>query len=351
MFKDIPIVSVIVPVYNNVLYIKACLDSILAQKIVGEFEVICVNDGSIDGSGNIINRFAEKYRNIRVIHKENAGLSSARNVGLDNAQGKYVIFVDGDDRLGGPKGYEGDEIQSLITPMKDGVQLVIGNLSVVYEANEYMREADEKYYKLPFIGRYDIKPVDLGKIHVSSCSKCFDREIIEKYNLRFPQGLHFEDAYWCSCYSAVAPKSFGIKKDIYTYFRHNNGIMNSVFNDGNTELAWQHSLIAEKVYDFYKENNLLSKKGMNEWIVEMFESFCNFSRWHCKPSDELLIMAHMGELLRKNDIDCGQSVFLRGMKEGKISAFREYLDGDNVFRTEKFGLLQKIKFILKGKCF
>lgn len=91
-----PLVSVIVPVYNAEKYIEKCLDSILNQTFK-DFEVVIVDDGSTDCSGIIADTFAEKYDNVKVFHKENQGLISARIDGLKYAQGKYIAFVDADD--------------------------------------------------------------------------------------------------------------------------------------------------------------------------------------------------------------------------------------------------------------
>ncbi len=91
-------ISVIVPVYNVENYIKECLDSILSQSFQS-FELILVDDGSTDGSGRICDEYKEKDSRIRVFHKENRGLSSARNKGIDEAKGEYLCFVDSDDTI------------------------------------------------------------------------------------------------------------------------------------------------------------------------------------------------------------------------------------------------------------
>lgn len=93
-----PSVSIIVPVYNTAKYLHRCLDSILQQSFK-DFEVLLVDDGSTDNSGEICDEYAAKDSRIRVFHKENGGVSSARNVGLDNAVGEWVTFVDSDDEL------------------------------------------------------------------------------------------------------------------------------------------------------------------------------------------------------------------------------------------------------------
>lgn len=88
--------SVIVPVYNIEQYISQCITSILEQSL-GDFELIIIDDGSTDGSGKICDIFAASDNRVRVLHKENGGLSDARNEGLMNAKGDYVVFIDGDD--------------------------------------------------------------------------------------------------------------------------------------------------------------------------------------------------------------------------------------------------------------
>lgn len=94
-----PTISVIVPVYNVEKYLRCCVDSILAQTFT-DIEVILVDDGSTDSSGAICDEYAQKDSRVRVFHKENGGVSSARNLGLDEAKGKWIAFVDSDDYIG-----------------------------------------------------------------------------------------------------------------------------------------------------------------------------------------------------------------------------------------------------------
>lgn len=94
-----PKISVIVPVYNAEKYLHRCIDSILAQTFT-DFELLLIDDGSKDSSGAICDEYAEQDPRVRVFHKENGGVSSARNVGLDNAKGEWVTFCDSDDWVG-----------------------------------------------------------------------------------------------------------------------------------------------------------------------------------------------------------------------------------------------------------
>ena len=93
-----PSVSVIVPVYNAENTLRACVDSVLAQT-AADFELILIDDGSRDASGLICDAYAEQDERIRVIHQKNAGVSAARNAGMDQARGEYVLVVDSDDSM------------------------------------------------------------------------------------------------------------------------------------------------------------------------------------------------------------------------------------------------------------
>ena len=93
-----PKVSFIVPVYNAGKYLHRCIDSLMQQSFT-DFEVLLVDDGSSDDSGKICNDYAAKDERVKVFRKVNGGVSSARNLGLDNASGEYISFVDADDYL------------------------------------------------------------------------------------------------------------------------------------------------------------------------------------------------------------------------------------------------------------
>ena len=90
--------SIIVPVYNAEYYLRKCLNSIMSQQTSYSYEVICVNDGSKDNSISILEEFQQKFPNIVIFNQENAGISAARNKGIELANGKYLAFVDNDER-------------------------------------------------------------------------------------------------------------------------------------------------------------------------------------------------------------------------------------------------------------
>lgn len=116
------LISVIVPIYNTEKYLRRCVDSILAQSYI-DFELLLVNDGSVDGSAKICDEYAEADSRVRVFHKTNGGVSSARSLGLDNARGEWIAFVDSDDCID-------EHFLSVMTEnMSPDVDLIISSVS------------------------------------------------------------------------------------------------------------------------------------------------------------------------------------------------------------------------------
>ena len=93
-----PEITIIVPVYNTESFLHKCINSILSQSYTN-FELLLINDGSSDKSGEICDKFALKDDRIKVFHKKNGGVSSSRNLGINNAQGKWIMFIDSDDEI------------------------------------------------------------------------------------------------------------------------------------------------------------------------------------------------------------------------------------------------------------
>ena len=109
-----PLLSVIIPIYNVEKYLRQCIESVIQQHIK-DMELILVDDGSIDSSPQICDDYANKYNSVKVIHKTNGGASSARNLGLKNAKGEYIIFLDSDDWWN-----PSVSVETIVKTMQDG---------------------------------------------------------------------------------------------------------------------------------------------------------------------------------------------------------------------------------------
>ena len=179
-------ISVIVPVYKTEEYLKRCVDSILASTYEN-LEVILVDDGSPDNSGKICDEYAKKDTRVRVIHKENGGLSSARNAGLDIATGDYITFVDSDDYI------SNDIYEKLITCMVGEISIAKMVICPVDESGEKKEEII--YPPKHLIGKVTatqlMQAVCERQIGTSACSCLFRMEVFE--NLRFDEERLNED--------------------------------------------------------------------------------------------------------------------------------------------------------------
>ena len=119
-------ISIVIPVYNTAQYLPRCIESVLNQSF-RDFELLLVDDGSTDGSGDICDRYENKDNRIRVFHKKNGGVSSARNLGIVNAFGEWLLFVDSDDEI------LPNALQTLVDCISDDVDSVLGGIVEVNE--------------------------------------------------------------------------------------------------------------------------------------------------------------------------------------------------------------------------
>lgn len=184
-----PKISVIVPVYKAEKYLHRCVDSILAQTFI-DFEVLLIDDGSPDRSGEICDEYAVKDPRVRVFHKENGGVSSARQSGIDNAQGEYTIHADPDDWV------EPNMLEELYAKAKeDDADMVICD----YYVNNVERQIYEKQ-EPSGLGHETVLCELFQQLHGSCCNKLVKRACYIKYNVQFDIELSFcEDLYFHAC--------------------------------------------------------------------------------------------------------------------------------------------------------
>lgn len=201
--------SVIIPVYNVKAYLKQCVDSILVQDFI-DYELILVDDGSTDDSGEICDEYKKNDSRIMVIHKKNGGLSEARNVGLDIASGNYVWFVDSDDYL-----LEKTAFGTVADIIKKK------NADVVFFSYKKFYENSGKYSKSIYadiLENTDIREcIRLNAYKALAWNKVTRLSQINKYNMRFPVGCTGEDLAWCADLLAYADKIVLCKNDLMAY--------------------------------------------------------------------------------------------------------------------------------------
>lgn len=215
-----PLISVIIPVYNVEAHLEKCLESVSKQTL-RDIEIICVNDGSTDGSAAILQKFSEKDKRFVVITRKNQGLSVARNVGLAHSNAKYIAYVDSDDFV------HPEFLQKLYSVANEYRADIVGcNFAKIY-ADENLPElqnAKPKVY-VPAL------PVLLNRknfIHFNVWNKLYTKKIIS--DIDFVAGIYFEDWVYNSCVFAKAQKFVWIDEKLYGYRISENSIMRSRFN-------------------------------------------------------------------------------------------------------------------------
>ena len=208
--------SIIIPIYNVEKYLKESIDSVLAQDFT-DYEIILVNDGSTDNSPAICDEYAEKYTQIKVIHKANGGLSDARNFGIKKAQGDYLIFLDSDDFWNGVIILS--EINQIIK--KNNPDLIIHELSCFYNSEKIIprKFKTKETQKFSYDLKKDLKYLVNNDIYYAAAwNKIIKSEIIKANQLYFPKGKIHEDVAWCA---DIIPyvSSYSLYKNPFYYYR------------------------------------------------------------------------------------------------------------------------------------
>lgn len=226
-----PKVSIIVPVYKAEAYLHRCIDSLLNQTFQ-DYEILLIDDGSPDCSGEICDEYAEKDNRIRVFHKENGGVSSARNLGINNSRGEWICFVDSDDWL--DSNYIINFINLIIA--NNLCEIAIQGFIRVDELNS--KEINKVVFpKISFKSNYElIKYIEeTPNVHNGYLwHKCFKKDIIDRYNISFKEGLSFaedglfiyeylkytKNSYFSSqvgYYHGIRPNTLTTLKPIYSF--------------------------------------------------------------------------------------------------------------------------------------
>lgn len=214
--------TIIIPVYNVETYIEKCIDSILIQKL-DNYEIVLIDDGSTDNSGNICDKYANKYNNIRTIHQNNKGLSGARNTGIREAKGEYLMFVDSDDFIN-----KKVALKETIAQLREDV--IQFKWIYFYENKNKYRyfKENELYHNIDFEDLL-FKKVQDGTISTSACNKIVRRDIIIDNNIFFDEELLSEDIDWSLKLYLHIKSLKVINQDIYVYRQQRAGsITNSI---------------------------------------------------------------------------------------------------------------------------
>ena len=244
-----PTFTVIVPIYKVEKYIAKCITSILNQTFK-DFELICVDDCSPDNSIKIVEELTKDDSRVKLLRQSvNKGVSAARNLGLDNATGKYVMFCDSDDW------YEPDCLEVVKREFE-----LRNTTTIWYDSYKYLDKSQRREDR-PILrnrrGYLVIQPDNLMWYSDYHWVKAYTRESIEKYHIRFPEGIVFEEGEFYFKYFTYYPRTYIIENCLYNYrIREGSIVTNAqkgIVDIGNIYTVMYH------MRDFYIENNLYDK--------------------------------------------------------------------------------------------
>lgn len=214
---DNPVVSVIVPVYNVEAYLRRCVDSVLAQTLT-DIEIILVDDGSPDNCPAICDEFTGKDNRVKAIHQKNAGLSGARNTGLDTAKGEYVAFVDSDDYIA-PEMFD----NMLNALLKEDADISICGFQRVDENNRSRGEGNSvPFCVLTGMDALEELYTPNYQYFTIACNKLFKRSLFD--TICFPADKLFEDGYAAFRYYYASKRVVCLPECFYYYFTRGNSI-------------------------------------------------------------------------------------------------------------------------------
>lgn len=244
------IISVIVPVYNTAKYIRSCVESILAQTI-NDFELILVDDGSVDGSEKICDEYSNKYSNVFSLHQNNQGVSSARNLGIENASGDYIVFVDSDDWV------EPDYLEILLGNMTQG------GLSVCrLEESNKSQEHGRMPTQFLSVTEAQISAFSCNGMQGFPVTKMFDRKLLLRSHVWFDETIGIcEDVLFVVQYLKYTYGSIIFTDSaLYHYRKMPNGSTNNRYKKGV-------KLQKKQLTEFYAIDNC-KQYLVADWRVE-----------------------------------------------------------------------------------
>jgi len=295
-------ISIIIPVYNSEKYIEKCLRSIMAQTM-RDIEILCIDDGSTDGSAAIMKKLSEIDPRIRIYGQKKSGPAAARNLGLVNASGKYLMFCDSDDT------YNADMCETMHREITENdVDCVCCRAALVFEVDDagYKKWQDDGYYdNFGLLGVYD---TDNGKIlmsvNVLLWSKIFKRDVVSRFGISFPAGYKCDDDAFFYQYYTVTRRIKFIDCVLYNYLQRENSIMSNIYAKRSRD--YFDAVYATKYYyDFICRHGIADYKRSLLCMLKMLDSVKWYVNNFCdNDADREKVAALLNEFFPEKYLDC-----------------------------------------------
>lgn len=271
-------ISVIIPVYNTEKYISECLDSVISQNKI-DVEIICIDDGSIDGSLDVLKEYECKYDNLTVISQKHLGQSIARNKGIELAKGEYISFLDSDDM------YKNNALHKLYTcASANELDLLSFDTELIYE-DYRLKDKQDEYYKRRenYCGIYDGKTLLCqfvnNKEYIDSAGLLLiKKELLSVYYISFYPGIYYEDSLFCLECFVHAKRVMHESTTAYIYRIRTNSTMTALPTIYNVRS--KIIVFVETLKLFFKLEN--DTKDFNEVIIKILNQMVEGIRYYEK---------------------------------------------------------------------
>ncbi len=244
---NIPVFSVIIPVYNTEAYLPRCVSSVLEQTF-GDLEIILVDDGSPDGCPVLCDAYADQDPRVKVIHKKNGGLSDARNAGIRAAAGEYILLLDSDDYL------ERDACQRLLPAARTHSDILIGKW--IQNAEETANASGEPFLKVWNSRAYLKAKTRAAHFQMAAVLYIHNREFLLRNELEFKFGIRHEDDEFTPRAFLAASSAVETNVEFYRYIIRENSITTQKDLRKNDEDLFQTCIALERQYSALDDEQL-----------------------------------------------------------------------------------------------
>ena len=313
------LISVIVPIYNSEKYLKRCISSIVNQTY-NNLEIILVDDGSTDKSASICDEYANKDLRVIVIHKENGGLSSARNAGLKAASGELIGFVDSDDYIE----------ETMYEKLKENMDKYGSDISVCqfYKSFRYMDDLVDGLDKEEVYDgkdKFDNLENDNYFMTVVAWNKLYKKKIFSR--IKYPEGRLFEDSYIICSLLAKANKVSYLNEPLYYCTIRNSGTYKT-FNDKYYERIES----CDKFIDYFKKHKYNDLKAKEDYR-KIMESLNYSYKIKAKNLDDERVVKYIDDAIRISE-DIKDNEHLSQVQRNNINQLLQ--DKNKFYRQNKF---------------
>ena len=276
-------ISIVVPIYNVEKQVKRAIDSIINQSFT-DLEIILVNDGSTDNSGQICDDYKRMDGRIKVIHKKNGGLSSARNAGIEESTSPFIGFIDGDDFINESM-YE--ILHNAI--INENSDITSCNYVVVLEKET--NHINNRTAKNPALKSFNNKQalevmLKDDEIHRSACNKLYKKSLFE--GIRFPEGILYEDTFTIFEIYAKSNKATHVEFDGYYYLLNHQSITRQSFNPKHFDAVYEIKKVVSALENLHPDLAYLEKARLGrQYVIIAYKILASYDREDKKSNENL----------------------------------------------------------------